>query len=124
MYVWFGKTDTWALNEIPGKKKSTVWLAAPRLTERCMSSHTPRSAKKFPDHTTDLLPGVLLAAGHTVSEEGGAPFLTAVNIQDGSQLWLVELPAAVVKGGTALDHQGRIVVSLEDGRILCFAAAE
>ena len=31
-------------------------------------------------------------------------------------------PGLVVKGGTAIDHRGRIFVSLEYGRIVCFAA--
>ena len=52
------------------------------------------------------------------------PFLAAVGIDDGSLVWRQSLPAAVVKGGTAMDHKARIFVSLADGRILCFAAPE
>ena len=32
--------------------------------------------------------------------------------------------AAVVKGGTAIDHNARIIASLQDGRVLCFAEVE
>jgi outer membrane protein assembly factor BamB len=49
--------------------------------------------------------------------------LAAVKVEDGSDIWAKELPAAAVKGGTALDPQGRIVVALKDGRIVCFAPA-
>ena len=30
-------------------------------------------------------------------------------------------PADAVKGGTAIDHRGRIFVSLENGKLLCFS---
>jgi hypothetical protein len=53
-----------------------------------------------------------------------ASFLAAVSIEDGSQLWRKELPAAVVRAGSAVDHRARIFVSLEDGRVLCFATPE
>jgi len=67
---------------------------------------------------------VLLAAGRTNTEDDPGAFLTAVNVQDGSDIWHKGLPAAAIKGGTAVDHKGRIFVSLEDGRVLCFTAAE
>ena len=62
----------------------------------------------------------LLATGHP----DGAPdkaFLAAINMKDGTDAWLQKLPADAVKGGTAIDHRGRIYVSLENGRLLCFA---
>ena len=71
-----------------------------------------------------VAPNVLLTAGHTVGKAGGKHFLAAVKIQDGSPLWEQPLPGPVVKGGTAIDHQGRILVSLENGQVLCFAAPE
>ena len=67
---------------------------------------------------------VLLAAGHTVSEDVETPLLAAINIQDGSDVWRKQLPAAAVKGGTALDHEGRIIVSLTSGHVLCFARTQ
>ncbi len=63
----------------------------------------------------------LLAAAQISAPDATTTILTAVNVEDGSDLWSLELPAAVVKGGTAIDHQGRIVVALENGRIVCFA---
>jgi outer membrane protein assembly factor BamB len=71
-----------------------------------------------------VTPDVLLAAGKTGSGRAEGAFLAAINMKDGSDLWHQPLPCAVVKGGTALDAQGRILVSLEEGRVLCFAAAE
>ncbi len=71
-----------------------------------------------------IAPGTLMAAGQANSEGVTNSFLAAVSIEDGSQLWRKELPAAVVKGGTAVDHEAQIFVSLEDGRVLCFVARE
>ncbi len=62
-------------------------------------------------------PHILLAAGHARSK----PILAAIDIKDGSTVWQQELPATPVKGGVAVDHGGRIVVSLEGGQVLCFA---
>ena len=39
---------------------------------------------------------------------------------DGGVLWSHSLPAAPVEWGLAIDKEGRAVVTLTDGRILCF----
>ena len=68
---------------------------------------------------------VVLAAGQagdlTGDPEGRRPFLAAFNLKDGSRIWSEELPAPAVKGGTAVDHRGRIVAALQNGDVLCFA---
>jgi outer membrane protein assembly factor BamB len=65
----------------------------------------------------------LLAAGHKGFDEKTA-FLSAITIKDGKDVWRQPLPALPVKGGAAIDHQGRIYVALENGQLLCFAAAK
>ena len=71
-----------------------------------------------------VAPGVLLAAGQKATEGGPRSFLAAVNVEDGSEFWREKLPERVVKRGAAVDRAGRIFVSLDDARVLCFAAAE
>ena len=61
----------------------------------------------------------LLATGHPDEREDD-PFLVAINVDDGSDVWVQKLPAVAVKGGSAIDAAGRIFVSLEDGQLLCF----
>ncbi len=65
----------------------------------------------------------LLATGH-VDQSPDDAFLAAINIKDGSQAWRIPIPADAVKGGAAIDHDGRIYVSLENGRLLCFSPAK
>ena len=65
-----------------------------------------------------------MAAGQTGAGDAQTAFLAAINTEDGSDLWSKRLPADVVKGGTALDHEGRIVVSMENGQGVCFVPAE
>ena len=65
-------------------------------------------------------PDVLIGAGHTGLEAADSSFLAAVKIEDGKQIWREALPGPVVKGGTAVNHEGQIMVSLENGKILCF----
>jgi outer membrane protein assembly factor BamB len=69
-------------------------------------------------------PSSLLAAGNDGA--GKSPvehFVAAVKLADGADLWCERLPAPVVKAGTAVDHAGRIFVALDDGQIICLAAA-
>jgi len=71
-----------------------------------------------------ISPKVLLAAGQSgVSGQTGS-FLSAVNVKVGVEIWRKDLPAAVVKAGTAIDHKERIITSLQDGQVLCFAEGE
>lgn len=61
----------------------------------------------------------LLATGHPDGNEGDS-FLVSINNSDGSDNWLKPIPDVAVKGGTSIDHQGRLYVSLENGTLLCF----
>ncbi|HUT09716.1 MAG TPA: PQQ-binding-like beta-propeller repeat protein [Thermoguttaceae bacterium] len=67
---------------------------------------------------------VLLTAGRTGPQDAAESFLAAMDVKTGEDVWYQKLPAGVVKGGTAVDADGHIVVSLEDGRVICFAAGE
>ena len=43
----------------------------------------------------------------------------ALNLQDGKVLWTEDVSAAPVPWGLAIDRDGRAVVTLEDGQVLC-----
>lgn len=68
-----------------------------------------------------ISPELLLATGD-VGEENKTPFLVAIQVKDGTTAWSESLPAKPIKGGAAIDHQGRIFVTLENGQALCYAA--
>ncbi len=46
--------------------------------------------------------------------------IVALNLKNGSLLWSHELPSPAVSWGLAVDRKGRVVVTLEDGTVLCF----
>jgi uncharacterized protein GlcG (DUF336 family) len=46
--------------------------------------------------------------------------LTAVSLRDASVLWKQALPAAPVPWGLAVNREGKDIVTLEGGRVLCF----
>jgi outer membrane protein assembly factor BamB len=50
----------------------------------------------------------------------GKSELVALNLKDGKALWSQTLPSAPVPWGLAVDRDGRAVVTLEDGQVLCF----
>jgi outer membrane protein assembly factor BamB len=65
----------------------------------------------------------LMATGHPGDQES-EPFLVSINNEDGSDNWIESIPANAVKGGTSIDREGRIFVSLENGQLLCFKPEE
>ncbi len=50
------------------------------------------------------------------------PRLTVVTVADGAEVWSQPLPAAPVPWGVLVDRDGRIVVSLQNGQLVCYAA--
>jgi len=92
----------------PASKREVVWK--------------DRSGRRF--NSFVIAGDVLLAAGRTNTSDDQGAFLAAVSVQDGSDIWHKQLSAAAIKGGTAVDDKGRLFVSLEDGRVLCFAAVD
>ncbi|HUW55998.1 MAG TPA: PQQ-binding-like beta-propeller repeat protein [Planctomycetota bacterium] len=56
-----------------------------------------------------------------VTTRGEQSTLAARRLKDGEVLWSRDVPAQVVVWGVAVDAAGRIFVSCEDGRVLCFA---
>ncbi|MFO0943125.1 MAG: PQQ-binding-like beta-propeller repeat protein [Pirellulales bacterium] len=61
----------------------------------------------------------LLATGHSATT-ADKPFLVSIDIETGKKNWQKDLPAEAVKGGIAVDSQGRVFVTLENGRLLAF----
>ena len=50
--------------------------------------------------------------------------LLLLDLGDGHRVWTQALPAAPVPWGVAVDRMGRVIVTLEDGRVLCFGPDE
>jgi len=50
--------------------------------------------------------------------------LVALDLNNGETLWVQPLAASPVPWGLAVDRAGRVIVTLEDGRVLCFAPDE
>ena len=50
--------------------------------------------------------------------------IVALNLTDGTILWSQPLPAPPITWGLAIDSKGRIIVTLEDGQVLCFGRSD
>lgn len=61
----------------------------------------------------------LLATGH-VAEREDAPFIVSIDPQDGKDRWLKPLPANAVKGGVAIDADGRLYIVMDNGEMACY----
>ncbi|MFC1735136.1 PQQ-binding-like beta-propeller repeat protein [Candidatus Hydrogenedentota bacterium] len=64
---------------------------------------------------------VIAVTGSTLSNVGEIEWrVSALSIDNGSELWRKALPLAPLPGGIAVDDAGRVSVVLVDGGILCF----
>lgn len=61
----------------------------------------------------------LLAAGH-IDEKPEESFVALIDVASGADIWLEKLPSVPVKGGTAIDAAGRVLVVMENGEMRCF----
>ena len=68
----------------------------------------------------------ILVAGMDWTGEGpnqrGTGGLEAIDPKDGKTLWRRALPGLPVMFGVAIDRDGRVLVSLQDGRVVCLGA--
>lgn len=48
--------------------------------------------------------------------------IAALDIRNGQELWKHSLPAGAVAWGLAIDRRGQVLVTLRDGRVLCYGA--
>ena len=48
--------------------------------------------------------------------------IAALDIRNGQPLWSHPLPAGPVAWGLAIDRRGQVLVTLRDGRVLCYGA--
>lgn len=100
------------------QKDRSRWNTLMRNPARPQSVWVDKANRRFTSFI--ISPQRLLASGHSEAKPDAA-FLSAINIKDGSDLWVQPLPALPVKGGTAMDHEGRIYASLENGQLVCFS---
>jgi outer membrane protein assembly factor BamB len=98
----------WGLQRRRGQQTESIWQQ--------------QAGRRF--NSFIVAENALLAAGHTGPESKDTSFLAAIDLDSGSDRWLEELPGPVVKSGAAVNHQGQIFISLENGQVLAFAAAD
>ena len=77
------------------------------------------------DKSTNWDPPLVAAAGANLvlrqPKGGGAAWaIVAQDPRTGGDRWTQPLPSEPVRWGLAVDRQGRIIVALYDGRVLCF----
>ncbi len=58
------------------------------------------------------------------AETATGSMLTALSLEDGSELWSQSLPTVPAWWGLATDRVGRIVVTLQDGSVICLSPGD
>ena len=70
-----------------------------------------------------VTPGALIAAGEVGEDQSGPYFLSSIALKDGAQIWTEKLSAPAVRGGTAVDRYGKVIVALQNGEVHCFVGS-
>jgi len=76
--------------------------------------------KDKPLWSYDCKDSVALAVCSNAVVVGKESEVVALNLEDGNVLWSQRVPSALVPWGLAVDSDGRTIVGLEDGQVLCF----
>jgi outer membrane protein assembly factor BamB len=104
----------------PRKQKPEArWSMLRRRTPAPESIWRDRSGRRFNGFAVS--DRVVVAAGEQPRDGLLHPFIAAIDLQDGKDVWRMDLPATSVKGALALDHDGNVVVSMENGQLICLA---
>jgi len=91
--------------------------AAPEVFARAWGK--PEIPGRTPRWTHATRDGQALAAGKNAAVVATATEVRAIGLNDGRQLWIHPLPAPPVPWGLALTRDGRVLVALEDGAVMC-----
>ena len=67
---------------------------------------------------------MLLASSDSKNFGIRRPIVVVLHIKDGKLLWSEESPGDIVDYGLAVDRDGRIMVTLKGGRIVCFGESD
>ena len=107
-----------------------TWVNNRRVA--CFDRNTVRSTDEFlkawgklsvagrtPRWQFDCDKSVAVAVCRNAVVVARAEDVVALDIESGKPLWTHPLPAAPVPWGLAVDRDGRIVLTLDDGRVLC-----
>jgi outer membrane protein assembly factor BamB len=76
--------------------------------------------KKKPVWSYDCAESVAIATCRNAVVVAERSKVVALNMEDGHLLWSHRIPSSPVEWGLAVDRDGRVIVVLEDGRVLCF----
>ncbi len=64
---------------------------------------------------------VVIVTGVAVGKGKETTYLvSALSLKDGQPIWTQELPGEPVSWGLAVDRDGRVIVTLRDGRVVCY----
>ena len=83
-------------------------------------------AQGFEPLSLAIAPNAIVAVARYQDLRRAVPqwFLTAMNPANGAQLFQVEIPAEPLPGGLIVDREGRILVSLLDGGMVCYGSTQ
>ena len=101
------------------KKDAARWGTRRGWSEKRKVLWQDKKARRFSGLI--VAPGKIIATGDAGTRKR-APFFSLIRTETGEDVWSEPLPSLPVKGGLAIDADGRILVSLASGQVLCYRA--
>ena len=125
---------------VPGPGSIPMWLEADRLAASLDAGSVEKarrrgqleplamaSSLKDADTVAVALASnavVAVSQQHVVGNLQGKWVVSAFDLGGGEVVWQQALPGAPIPGGVSIDRDGRVVVVLDDGRIVCLGSGE
>jgi outer membrane protein assembly factor BamB len=110
-----------------GRGDSIIRLSGNRMVRMATGTAEPTWKTKTMEQPRAIVVGsnAVLIAGLSRQPPDGTPQgqLAAYSLEDGSQMWSHSLSAEPIWWGTAIDADGRVLVSLLDGSVVCLKEA-
>mgnify|MGYP001167760506 CR=1 FL=1 len=101
------------------KKDAARWGTRRGWSEKRKVLWQDKKARRFSGLI--VAPEKIIATGDAGARKR-APFFSLIRTETGEEVWSEPLPSLPVKGGLAIDADGRILVSLASGQVLCYRA--
>jgi outer membrane protein assembly factor BamB len=125
---------------VPGLGSIPMWLDVDRLADSLDAGSVDKARRRGqldPQATAESLKdadtvavalaadAVLAVSQKNVARNGQGQWVaSAFDLANGDVIWQQKLPSAAIPGGLSVDREGRVVVVLEEGRVICLGSGE
>lgn len=121
--VWLDNRKLLCTNPIP-EAELNRFVTHERIPRHITQAWGDFKLTETPHWQQDCPGSVAIAVSQNAVVLADRSSIQAIDLGTGKQLWRHPLPASPVPWGLAVNRTGRVIVTLVDGRILCFGSTQ